>query len=627
MESYGDKSYSHGKQRYMALLWALNFGLILRTIATYIILLCSVSDTHAQTPCGGDGQRGCCALGGDPGKPVGCSTGNYEINGCQGDCRCAWGLGSANTRCKAATPCGGPGQRGCCALGGDPGKGVGCQAGNYEEAGCHGDCRCAWGNGSSNTTCRRATPCGGAGQRGCCALGGDPGKAVGCNVGNHEVDGCQGDCRCAWGLGSSNTVCRANTPCGGPGQRGCCAFGGDPGKPVGCGVGNYEAGGCQGDCRCSAGAGSSNSMCKAATHCGLDGERACCVSGLGVLSTDDITFGSCDYRKNLIEVPGCAGDCRCAGSTVSSSGTCRPAPVVPPTPTKTPHFEDPHAVACCGLLVVPPWSLETYGCSSASQMVYQAKLLDASSPAEADKLCKSGVYVASPGGGAPRKPSTCNGEFAGWAVDDSRCSDKSMGNSGSTSSCKLDPSACSGLVLPNTTFHDQVAWLIDDKPPGAFFNLGHILASNQLVVAKLPVADGHPFRVQLINLQQVADWNRDHPANKYNAESSVATRGPDGEVISSALDNPSFFGNTYGELLSCGDSAAVYNPNDIGGPTRELQKVPKVARRIGSCNVSGDGAVYPLFGFLVMMCLVLHPRRRGAGHGRAPRLDRSSRRQ
>jgi microsomal dipeptidase-like Zn-dependent dipeptidase len=109
--------------------------------------------------------------------------------------------------------------------------------------------------------------------------------------------------------------------CGGPGQRACCigetAFGA-------CQDGLTEVPGCSnvvGNCACRDSNGNetlfdATSHCVQATPCGGEGQRACCVF--------EASFGACD--GNLMEIPGCAGDCLCGGDSnpfaIEASGTC-----------------------------------------------------------------------------------------------------------------------------------------------------------------------------------------------------------------------------------------------------------------------------------------------------------------
>ncbi|MBS2022828.1 MAG: hypothetical protein JST92_10480 [Deltaproteobacteria bacterium] len=105
---------------------------------------------------------------------------------------------------------------------------------------------------------------------------------------------------------------RAASSCGGEGERACCI--GERSKGP-CDSGLFEASGCKGNCKCGGvSLASSSSMCwKKVTSCGGVGERACCVF--------ESSFGAC--KKGLHEEPGCSGNCKCEKSLVSSSGTCR----------------------------------------------------------------------------------------------------------------------------------------------------------------------------------------------------------------------------------------------------------------------------------------------------------------
>ncbi|MFK7888124.1 MAG: membrane dipeptidase [Gammaproteobacteria bacterium] len=156
---------------------------------------------RAVTPCGGNGQRACCAGEAAFGA---CTTGNVEIPQANaGQCgNLAWGTQS-NSVCEAVTPCGGPGQRACCT--GEAGFGA-CSAGVNEVAGCAGDCLCDTGE-IANSTCVIATACGGIGQRACCA-----GEGAACNAGLDEIPGCTGDCFC--GAAATPAAVFSSSSCG-----------------------------------------------------------------------------------------------------------------------------------------------------------------------------------------------------------------------------------------------------------------------------------------------------------------------------------------------------------------------------------------------------------------------------
>jgi microsomal dipeptidase-like Zn-dependent dipeptidase len=182
-------------------LLALFGGVVSACVVVFLLTVLGSSLAEAA-PCGGDGQRACCGITGE-GAPC---PGITEVNGCAGDCLCGGTnpLGfSSNSHCVAAIPCGGEGQRACC---GGQGEGAPCAAGLTEVNGCAGgSCICGGASNplsvSSNSTCIKATPCGGEGQRACC--GGELVNGVSaCQPGLQELPfSCSGDCLCG---GSAN---------------------------------------------------------------------------------------------------------------------------------------------------------------------------------------------------------------------------------------------------------------------------------------------------------------------------------------------------------------------------------------------------------------------------------------
>lgn len=245
----------------------------------------------------------------------------------------------------SVTPCGGVGQRGCCVIERVDGiLGKPCTGDLKEGGSCTGaDCTCGGNNpnGSikSSGMCLSPPaapvvfPCGGDGQRACCTterLGGILGVPCGPNL--HEGGSCTGpDCMC----GGDNTnrelksigMCIAATHCGGQGERACCTgerSGGLLGKP--CATGLHEDGNCTGpNCTCGGdnpkGIYKSIGMCNAPTHCGDLGERACCV-----IERAGGVFGKA-CSGNLREAGSCRGaQCICGGNnpngTEKSLGMC-----------------------------------------------------------------------------------------------------------------------------------------------------------------------------------------------------------------------------------------------------------------------------------------------------------------
>ncbi len=287
----------------------------------------SSSRCVAVAPCGAEGQRACCIGEGTTGS---CRGGLTEVPGCTGNCVCADGvLGAASSgTCTATTPCGGAGQRACCA--GETGFGA-CHDGLTEVSGCDGNCFCKGGalGTKSSGTCVVTTRCGGEGERACC-IGetSNGGNGGGCDDGLIEVSGCADDCACAGGfLGAeSSGTCQKRlpaAPCGGEGQRACCA-----GEGQNCGPGLIEVAGCSGNCLCGGdnplNFGSSGT-CHRPSPCGGEGQRACCFAE---------RLPSCDDAH--VQTPGCAGDCFCGGSATGvvdddalgmSGGTCVRSPV------------------------------------------------------------------------------------------------------------------------------------------------------------------------------------------------------------------------------------------------------------------------------------------------------------
>lgn len=172
-----------------------------------LVLLFAIA---AEAQCGGHNQRACCV-----GEAAPCQSGNTEVNGCAGiiaNCDCGGGsVFDANSHCRKATPCGGVGQRACC--GGELIAGEPCAAGLFQIEGCTGDCFCG---GSANPfsinssgTCIPATPCGAKGQRACCA---SERFFSPCDAGLIEVPGCSGDCFCK--NGKSSGMCTVFEPGG-----------------------------------------------------------------------------------------------------------------------------------------------------------------------------------------------------------------------------------------------------------------------------------------------------------------------------------------------------------------------------------------------------------------------------
>ena len=222
----------------------------------------------------------------------------------------------------AATTCGGDGERACCL--GERSFGA-CTSGLIEASGCTGDCTCGGVNPlgiRSSGHCVPRTSCGSAGQRACCIAE----RIPPCNQGLTEIVGCTGNCTCGGvnpgGLLNSRDRC-SSLPCGGAGQRACCATE----RSSSCNPGLIEVAGCTTvNCTCGGvnpGGDTFNRHCATPptiTRCGGAGQRACCA-------TERIS--PCD--QGFIAVLGCNGNCLCGGGPPAtySSRRCEPNPACP----------------------------------------------------------------------------------------------------------------------------------------------------------------------------------------------------------------------------------------------------------------------------------------------------------
>lgn len=160
----------------------------------------------------------------------------------------------------------------------------------------------------SSGMCVKLTPCGGEGQRACCA-----GEGKNCGAGLVEFPAPNsGQCaNSAFGIQSSG-VCRAITPCGGQDQRACCVTEGQACKA---GLVQISAPN-SGQCGNAAAGIQSSGVCKPPSPCGGIGQRACCVG--------EESFGAC--RPGNVAVAGCSlagAGCLCGkGSIVPATSHC-----------------------------------------------------------------------------------------------------------------------------------------------------------------------------------------------------------------------------------------------------------------------------------------------------------------
>ena len=178
---------------------------------TFLLLTLGMPATsYAGTPCGGPGQRSCCT-GGFEFAPGGgaCDSGLSYSPGCSDPDGCACGpipSESSSGTCYQATPCGGDGQRGCCNGDGEfANNGLACNDGLIQlplacGSGNPAACICGGSSGGyeySSGACVATTACGGLGQRACCVGTLEySNNGSGCNSGLTQVPGCSGDCTC-----------------------------------------------------------------------------------------------------------------------------------------------------------------------------------------------------------------------------------------------------------------------------------------------------------------------------------------------------------------------------------------------------------------------------------------------
>jgi microsomal dipeptidase-like Zn-dependent dipeptidase len=119
----------------MAGLAGLLAGAAIFTVATSHVV--APVTLHAQTSCGGEGERGCCLFEKYPGQE--CDDELAAIPGCagnEGECTCKGGA-TINVTCVRPTPCGAEGERAC--IVGERFGGA-CNEGLVAAPGCSGDC-------------------------------------------------------------------------------------------------------------------------------------------------------------------------------------------------------------------------------------------------------------------------------------------------------------------------------------------------------------------------------------------------------------------------------------------------------------------------------------------------------
>jgi microsomal dipeptidase-like Zn-dependent dipeptidase len=108
------------------------------------------------------------------------------------------------------------------------------------------------------------------------------------------------------------SIVQAATACGGDGQRGCCVASTERLSSGACLSGNAEVSGCTGDCACG-GSGVapflgalSGSHCEAVSACGGPGERACCITETRWDANPIPASGGCRYDDQYSGIAGLA---------------------------------------------------------------------------------------------------------------------------------------------------------------------------------------------------------------------------------------------------------------------------------------------------------------------------------
>ena len=191
--------------------WLTRVGLLTGAFVVLVLFILMNSSSAEAGVCGLDGTRACCIGIGE--APTPCGFGLVEVNGCNDPNGCVCGdiLGipvSAVSHCVRPSHCGGEGERACCI--GQAEAGPPCSSGLTEVNGCVGDCLCGGNPDNHNSvqsvsSCIKATPSGGDGQRGRCI--GQPDRPTlfdpACADGLTELlgvpvlgDSCSGDCLC-----------------------------------------------------------------------------------------------------------------------------------------------------------------------------------------------------------------------------------------------------------------------------------------------------------------------------------------------------------------------------------------------------------------------------------------------
>ena len=595
------RALASGRQDFLEEIGGMNLST--RFVYAVTFFIASIpSHALAESHCGGENERACCI--GERAGPA-CDRGLHEVPGCTGDCRCKGSVFNSSGTCRAdeVTHCGGENERACCI--GERAEGA-CDSSLHEVPGCHGDCRCRASIFSSSGTCKpdiTITPCGGEGQRACCI--GE--RATGpCDSGLYEQPRPPPNSNnmCRGGLASSSTTCVRPTPCGGPGERACCAGERAAGA---CDPGLYERPGAPQNSKntCRGGVASSSGTCTRYTPCGGEGQRACCV---GERST------ACN--SGLVESPGAPPNSRCTNNLLSSSGHCRklvPQWTLPfdrggcsyigrrewtstlidgdkatcwqvPADLLGTHFNQPNRChqdvfhtwgefdvsdASCKL---PHFETPRPGICEGDNRWYEAYLLDIPKREDPDKLCKSAFATIN---GVKVAPTDCKryytGEAGRFLIHDESCRNEQL-------QPPQQPQPCSGgavseVVGQNGTEHQLSVWTWEDGAlPKQLIKSLRSGDPFSLKADKLP-QDGRLFLLVLLDVTSVLEWNKtwvdeDSIFKPFDPDSI----GKDGAIYSSK------FYSTQVILTSCKTSGLGYNLEAadyyLPGAAREVPTPP-----------------------------------------------------
>ena len=438
-------------------------------------------------------------------------------------------------------------------------------------------------------------------------------------------------------MASSSGTCVAVTPCGGEGQRACCI--GE--RPQGnCDPGLYERPGApSGDNTCRGGAARSSGTCVHFTHCGREGERACCIgerdtrcdAGLkeaeggvppNARCSNNLLFsaghcrklnphflgfvrGECSYlglREWTGEfVDGDLSRCSATPADVAGMHFARPARAcrtgnfgigmygdfdVPDT-TCNPSFGPAFQVSCTG-----------------GKRVYHASLLGVPQRelAKAESLCSSTAGIVN---NLQTAPTRCFNDGTGWqgefviadpACESSGADDRNDGSD--AAGCPAGVVSVSQVAVQNQTRHELSLWTKDLTTAQSDVSvvprlIKHLAPDERYMLQddKLPPS-GHVFLLALLDVTAVEAFNK---SRKDSGSSSppygVDSSGPDG-----AIYVYNFYAMDPLPLVACAHSAIGYSQETaqyyVIGATRDVPPPPPPARPAGLTVVPPASALH-----------------------------------